>query len=91
MKKLFMIAAMGLMALGASAQNAMDDNGKSTTQPSDGIAQVQLANQLAQYGYDNSSAHSSRLPPSSWRWVDRTCRLSTSVARVPMSKASALP
>ena len=56
MKKYFMIAAMGLMALGASAQNAMDDNGKSTTQPSDGIAQVQLANQLAQYGYDNSSA-----------------------------------
>ena len=56
MKKFFMIAAMGLMALGASAQNAMDDNGKSTTQPSDGIAQVQLANQLAQYGYDNSSA-----------------------------------
>ena len=51
-----MIAAMGLTALSASAQNVMDDNGKSTTQPSDGIAQVQLANQLAQYGYDNSSA-----------------------------------
>ena len=88
-----MIAAMGLMALGASAQNAMDDNGKSTTQPSDGIAQVQLANQLAQYGYDNSSASAliEAAAISSWRWVDRTCRLSTSVARVPMSKASALP
>ena len=56
MRKMFIIAAMGMMTLGASAQNVMDDNGKSTNQPSDGIAQVQLANQLAQYGYDNSSA-----------------------------------
>ena len=56
MKKFFMIAAMGLMAFTANAQNAMDDKGKTTGQPSDGIAQVQLANQLAQYGYDNSSA-----------------------------------
>ena len=56
MKKLFMIAVMGLMAFSASAQNAMDDKGKTSGQPSDGIAQVQLANQLAQYGYDNSSA-----------------------------------
>ena len=81
MKKFFMIAAMGLMTLGASAQNAMDDNGKSTTQPSDGIAQVQLANQLAQYGYDNSSASALIEAAAIHHWRAHRCNSRTTHCR----------